>query len=1341
MKASQGLGFAFEGEDDGLNRQLSTTVKGFRSLEDMMPGMAKTFQSVGEGAGQLKERFQGAYGNLKELTTGGTLTTGLEGQIVSLNKDLRKMGVNAGLSGKKLSDFKSKSMGMSLGMKISAEEAGDAVKGWMGASSELKAVGIDSAQTLAKFANVSGMSASETVSYLKDLRKEFQFTDEDLKTVTQASMAMGQATGDVSGAMKDQAKTLELLRQKARGFGQELPTKELAKFAAGNAKLATMFYSVSGNADEAREAANSFSTTVLKARTDWLGSFAGMGGGFEGMFQEVGMSVGDIGVAMDSMKQGPEEFMQTMAKMVQSAKKNGKDIARPLAFMQAHMDKAFDPATSAKMTALFRNATDESLASMAATDKATDSLGEYAKKGFTAGWTLDESFTRAKETLDMSFRSIGRSAATNLVKNSGKSFKEFSNDLKGMAAKGGPIGTVITKFSEMSSIGALALLPEKLRPMGALFGTMSEKMGPVISQLGSAASLAGNLGVNLGTLGKIFSIKGMLLTGALAFGTYLYTLSDSGTGAAKVLAKISDTAATLFETVSTAFEKVPEILDSADKLLGQFFNGLEKGASSGEVKSRWVGIVTRLAKGFAAIIVKAAGMLKEAVVGFWQGLTGTFNAQSASGVAQLGNAFGQGLLAAWDWAVDFAETTIWPGIKNFAIGLFNELTGNIDPKADATGAGKIGRAIGHALMAAWDWTINFVEKTVWPAVKNFGLGLFDTLTGNIDPAADSTGAGKVGKAVGDALMWAWEWVFSIGVPKVLGVISDVVNSLFDAMVGYFLDPPGPPGKVEKAVNSAIVGALKWAVVTVGNFIKGSPAVSAIIGFMVGGPIGALAVLGLGLAAGALEDVPNAAQMKAINTALQKAGFEAGTTFAQAQKEGMAATTADTGKYGERLGKSATAALAKEVTFASQAASDQDQKWRDTGVQQLTMYTTHLDEVKNAWMEAFDISDAEATSRMASSLDNQTFFKTNANLMEKGYLTDLKVNFGEQNVEQRKHLADLTAAQEEEARISKARAQELVDFNRRMQGLPPLPDPFTPVKFDKAAFDAQVEASVAAYNKLHKSIGKGMGTAEEEAMLAQEGGTTTVSATATPTKKGRGKAQKTPAAPIIPGAPTVATTPEAPLFKYNKEEYKGYRDMISENVAKTAKQLDKPTQKLVGDVLNAAFLDAYNKIDLKTKEFADKETKVLGKLATDVKAAMGDMWITVLKQTAIATEAMTKDVTYIASQLKTVESAFTEMNKARAAAAATPTATDTPDLSARTFTATSDAGKLLEATRWPDWYDDYKKIFMEQMAMLGLSLKAAGTAAPVGGATPPASVGAGKAVAGTIPVPVGKKAPR
>lgn len=1220
MKAQyQAIGFAFEGYDRGLSTQIGDVIRGFRSIEDMLPATNKAMEQTESALTGIFSNLKTSFDGFKQMMQPAALSTGFEDQITAMDKDLRRLGVNAGYTGKQLSQFKGRAMGMAMSMKIGAEEASDAVAVWNRASSELKAVGIDSDRTLAKFANVSGMKAGDLAKTLKSMRAEFQFTDADLKMVSSSFYQLGMQTGHVDEVLQDMPKTIELMRQKAQGFGVDLPSDKLARFASQTAVLSGALAKATGNASEARDIAFAFSNTMLKARTNFLDTFSGKGE-FSEMFKSVGQGFGDIGIAMDSMNQGPAEFMAVMAKMVLTAKKNGQDLARPLAFVEARFREAFDPQQAAAMSALFRGANEDVLKTLSTVNEGTAALGKYAKEGFTAGWTLSESFERTKDVLELNFRKIGKSAATDFVKQSSVSFKQFGNELKEMAADGGPVGKLVVKLSEASHLGGLVFLPERLRPMGALFGTINEKMAPVIEQGAHLtqtivpALTAGFIGLR-----AVLSPRGLLLTGALGLGTYLYSLTEAGTKVRHVIEKLEDVAYGAAEGFTTLLEKIPDFIDEAGIVVNKFFDSLTASAGGDEASGRWGEVWTRMSAAGLRAIDSIGGVLQNLGYGFWNALTGTIDPEvSTTASGRLGGAIGRAVVWAWEWLKDetpIVFNAVGEFVDDMWTGLWSNLAGVSVPTDSVDQAGvKIGQWVGDTASKAADWLLSWAIANPGKAsVLSFAAG---------GPAGPALAAFISGAAIGDAAESWW------------------TNDNFDARL---------KARVNAAVNAAGIS------------------------------LGDIAQMEQEQADGWAENVDKAWKQRydSLSAQAQRGAQDfLGQMRSAAQEAGkgwIVDPEAMVNDWWADIEAAGGAEIERFAEFSLQSSSDIDRRWREHATEQLSRWFLHLDDVSGAWNKKFGGSMTDTFDQIKTALDDHTFYDKVKSIEG---LDHLQVQF--QYTEE-----------EIEASADKVRRtlQGLIDMNR------PTIDMFKNLKktyYDQTPALQSLDLALVGTTLKMQAMSQ-MG--EDQWNKLSKGADQLTNKLSSMASKNLG---------WLMSDKTQTTTQKTKFIQtseVDEKQLKGNADVIRRATSDVAKNLDGPLRKSVELVLETAFNKAYENIDLGTKKFADAQSKNLSKIAETIEDKLAAAWIKVLEQTSAATKAIVSDVVYVQTAVRSSESMFAKLMSLRKAADDVALKESGGTRKDREFDSTTEMGKLLEATLWPDWYDDYKEWFQAKMAEL------------------------------------------
>lgn len=687
------LGSAFSVPKDAAVNGFKIIGSTIESVTDKAMRFASTIGgAVTKGLDGLKQGAAGAFETVKNLNSGLNLTTSLEAEIQSQSIAAKKSLVNFGVMGKDLNKMGQQAVAIAQSQKLSAEDAAAAVHGWKDAQAELRAVGIKSATDFAKLSAQTGISSGIFRDNLLTMRKEFNFSDSELKSVTESMLSFGQASGDVAGNLNTLPQVIDLIRGRARGMGVELNSAELADFASQVGVLGKGFFSFNQNAEKSREMALAITTSMVESRNKFADMFTGVETELPSLLQEVGISFQDMGLSMDSLKQGPAEFVQSMAKVVTTARKMGKggDLDKTLSFVEGRLGQAFGPEQAQMLVSYFRNADTASLALAAGAKGAASSLGDIAKT-YNAGFTLQEAFEKTKDSFIMNFRAISKREAGMFVKDTGKEFKKFTGQLKGIVAEGGPLGALVEKMSLVHQIGALGLLPTELRPVASVMSTFAEAAQPAVEALH-------NFGINVS---DVFSVSGLLKASILGASTWFAALKMQG---------------------KSTEEALTEMWDRAKDTAQGFWKGLtgaidpKKGSSHVRDIAYMIGDGVKSAWKIASniIVTEVWPRIVDFGAGAWDQVIGAVDpAKDPSGAYGVGAAFGEGVKIAVGWLLEQGEK-LWEGVKEIAKGFWGGLTGSITA-TDGTGVGKsIGEAIGtamkDALKSAAGAVANFVQE-------------------------------------------------------------------------------------------------------------------------------------------------------------------------------------------------------------------------------------------------------------------------------------------------------------------------------------------------------------------------------------------------------------------------------------------------------------------------------------------------------------------------------------------------------------------------------------------------------------------------------------------------------
>ncbi len=838
-----GLGFNFGSKDSGLGKRVKKLTTGFSgmgmSFDKAADSAIDRSPKIAQGVGLIERAIDkldailtqnklqtwlasfslsklGDISNgIKEIASGINLTTSLEGTMVANVKATKALGANFGYTGAAAKKFAASTASMAYGMNISTETAASATYAMDTYGDLLKAVGIDSKQTAAKVAEVFGVNTNELGSNLATLRKEFGFTDKQLSNVLGGMQTFGAQTGDMKGALSKMPELIEQVRKKATSLGKTLDAEELADYASQTNQLAAGFYAITNDSADAQKIATSISESLIEANVNIGKMFAGTEGDLSKFATGLGIATGDIDKAFKLMKKGPAGFVQGMAGMFAEAQKNGPATAEQLNFIQKQLMESMGPEAGQRVFEFFQKADKSTLQAMSSVKEATSSIGKLGKEAFSTGLTLQDSFDRAKDSFVMNFRSIARKEAVAFVKDTTAEFGKFTKNMKAVAAEGGPLGAIITKFSEMHQIGALALLPETLRPMAAVFGSMLSEASPLIGAMGS--------------LGLRFShLTNPLTLAIVGFGALAWSMKaaeKSALKADKVLNKEKKTLsemerqnARLHKQGKSTLALDAQIADQKSKVAG-----IEKQViADAKVKNR------KQIGGIARAVVEKIGTFFAAIPEIFKSVWQT--------IKELWPEIGPPILSALKSAFEWLKGTALPALKNFAKALWHGIVDGTEAEGGGT-ASRIGSVIGIALRdgllfavkvvkdylkgwwskmtAIWsDGSTSFTDKIKSTMSNSGGIILGAFALAKFTPVFSvlgmlASGVGGVGKALVSVIpaivtgVQALAGFLSIGA-LVAGAIAAVA-----ALIAGFIFFPKATQKAVDAIGDFVQNGLTW----------------------------------------------------------------------------------------------------------------------------------------------------------------------------------------------------------------------------------------------------------------------------------------------------------------------------------------------------------------------------------------------------------------------------------------------------------------------------------------------------------------------------------------------------
>jgi phage-related protein len=750
---------------------------------------------------------------------GGTLTTSMEAQAQAIGKQTRAMAVNMGYSGDKIAKFQSQVSGMAMGLGIDAGVAGKAVYAWDWAGKEYQAIGLKSAEAIAKFSEVTGMDANQMATNLRKAREHFGLTDKDLNGLTGSLVYFGQQTGDVGKILGTMPQILEQMGQVTDSTGKSLRGAELANFGKETMAAAAGFYAFYQDGDKAQKAALSLGDAIIKGRKSYSEMFTGANEQFPELLKSLSIAGGNSQEAFKLMNQGPEAFMKTISEMALKIRESGVDVESRLNILRDHTKKALgDEAGGAVMTFIDK-ADASALKLMATTKNSQADLGKLAKAGWASGKTLAESFEMAEASFITRFRNIGRKEAVSFVQDTTKQFAIFSKQISAVAANGGPLGEIVKRFSVMHQIGVKALLPETLRPIAAVLGTMGKEIGPLLGILGSLGFRFSMLFSPITLLAIPIAMLGLRLADLMMKGkTFMQALEQIGKDVVGFVSKIPgyvDLALNYLLGFSTKLYDWAKNLDFTT-LFTTLANSL--GAGSGDLSSKLQVFASDVFEGLVAVFsgkdpttVTRMGTIVVNLVG---ALVNAFRALS-SGAQTSG--IGESLLELVSGAFNtitstsksLVESVDWAGLVNTALGAVEKVLQAVG----SSRAGSFLETIGKFLGSRYDILGKVFVQLVTGALEWVGKADLSRVLALIIDNILKLGAGLavgIGSLVSTLVSMIPTWIPLIF--KAVGKIASELPGFLGGVLGGLGDRLGP----------MLSGLVETLITTLIDLIKGSP---------------------------------------------------------------------------------------------------------------------------------------------------------------------------------------------------------------------------------------------------------------------------------------------------------------------------------------------------------------------------------------------------------------------------------------------------------------------------------------------------------------------------------------
>lgn len=521
----------------------NAVASGFRKISDQIFGLDKSTKSAGNGI----KKFMGLFSlrNLAQIgqglahigSEGGQLTTTYEAMAQSTSVSVRKTIAMTGIFGKELTDATGKATGLAMGMKVSEQIAGNAVATMKQFGGELKAFGIDSAETGVKLEDGLGVPIRDLGFNVRKMRDGLKLSDKELEEVSKSFTATGEAIHDMVHPLQNMPALLELAQRRSNLLAQGMSSIGGKDSIKSMNKAIQSLFVLTGDAKGAQEGAVALEQKMVESMENFRNMFAGTSTDLDAFLTNTSVVTGDVRQAFKAAEKGPDAFIKEFSGVIARLKKDGKSTSQILQFFGGQMSEALGPDLANTLITALGNADDAKVKMLAGLKDVGRGLGDVAKESWRSSMTMQESFDLMMGAAESRFRSIGRAAAVTFVHDTGKAFNKFNDNAERLVKEGGPLGSLVEKMSQISSLGAKALLPEALRPMAQIFSHMAPMVFQAVSAFGAMVPVITMLG---GPGGILVALVATLTAAYLMFkqvGAHLRHIGPDWTDATKAVAK------------------------------------------------------------------------------------------------------------------------------------------------------------------------------------------------------------------------------------------------------------------------------------------------------------------------------------------------------------------------------------------------------------------------------------------------------------------------------------------------------------------------------------------------------------------------------------------------------------------------------------------------------------------------------------------------------------------------------------------------------------------------------------------------------------------------------------
>lgn len=722
---------------------------------------------------------------------GVNLSSSLESTMVSNAKSARQTAFNLGLVGEELSQVTSQASGMARSLEIGAGEAATAIVGFRSAVEELGAVGITSAEDLAKLSDVTGVNSQQFAQLLKHLAK-LGVSKKDLGGLVSGFIDMGQRTHDVAGAMGQLPELLELLHTKS-ALG--LDASQLVDFAKQTAQLAGALGRFDIAATEARSVAAGLAQSQTEAQKSFEALFAGIGHDLPGLTTSMNRAGFGIEKAFSLINTGPAGFVEAMGQMVDAARASGKDTEVFWRMLQHQMGAA-GVAGADVLISFLRKADKSSRGLLQVSERTTKSMASVVTQGWASARTAADNFEMAQEEMLARFRGLTGSTA-GFVQDFRKQSDKLMDSLEALVKKGGPMGTFVGMLADIQKLGVAGILPKDLQASGVLLANVLERLKPLLIMLGSSLAFFPGLTVALGPVVAILGLFSIKLFDAVL------NLKDGEEWTVAFGRAWEDTG----KILANAWHKAAKFFDKLVDVVQHFLEGLAQEAGNFD----WRAFFTSLFRGIGRGIRAAYGAVRDAVGRIFGVFSNEMRDQAPSRGEQILSSIVSIFVSVFDGLVGAIRDVDWAAAGREVLGLILGVQKKISETIRSVDWSGVGYDVINAVLTVFEvlsgpeaeaFLKSFAHALVSrvEVMANAGLDLLDGMLTRLASADLARYAVGIVDNIAKALMEAANGLLPVlrsfidRLPALLGkavdVVIDVVKNL-PHHIGEFLKGLGP----------------------------------------------------------------------------------------------------------------------------------------------------------------------------------------------------------------------------------------------------------------------------------------------------------------------------------------------------------------------------------------------------------------------------------------------------------------------------------------------------------------------------------------------------------------------